>query len=292
MYAYTIQTGALLWQHHSLSGGMDSPYGIEPLWESTGRGVLADGVLYLPEGHEFAPPLFHGAQQLAINTTNGEVIWSIDAFNVNGGKAISDGVMTALNAYDNQIYAYGSGPSKTTVIVPNPVTTVGSPIVISGTVNDISAGSEQQAVAANFPNGLPCVSDNSMSHFMEAVYMQQQMPNNTTGVSITIDVLDSNGNYRQIGSTTSDASGFYTFTWIPDIKGDYTVYATFAGSQSYYGSTAEASFYVSDSTTPAPTAIQQANFATTTDLMMYTLGAAIAIITAIAVAVLLLRKRP
>ena len=27
------------------------------------------------------------------------------------GPAISDGIMTTLNAYDNQIYAYGMGPS-------------------------------------------------------------------------------------------------------------------------------------------------------------------------------------
>ena len=47
------------------------------------------------------------------------------------------------------------------------------------------------------------------------------------------------------------------------------------------------------STTPAPTVTAQSNLATTTDLMLYIVGAAIAIIIAIAiVGVLMLRKRP
>jgi len=77
------------------------------------------------------------------------------------------------------------------------------------------------------PNELPAVSDDSMSHFMEAVYMQQPLPTNSTGVPVTISVIDSNGNYRQIGSTTSDGSGMFTFTLIPDIPGNYTVIANF-----------------------------------------------------------------
>ena len=153
--------------------------------------------------------------------------------------------MTTINAFDNQIYNYAMGPSKTTVTVPNPTTDVNSPIVITGRVTDISAGSQQEAVAANFPNGLPAVSDASMSQFMEAVYMQQPMPTNITGVPVTISVLDSNGNYRPIGTTTTNALGDFSYTWKPDIPGDFTVYATFAGTQSYYGSSASAALHAS-----------------------------------------------
>ena len=120
------------------------------------------------------------------------------------------------------------------------------------------------------------------------------MPTNLTGVPVTLNVLDSNGNFRQIGTTTSDGSGAFRFTWTPDIPGDFTVIATFAGSESYYPSSAEAFFTASTpAATPAPTAIPQSNLATTTDLMMYIAVAAIAIIIAIAIAtVLMLRKRP
>ena len=78
--------------------------------------------------------------------------------------------MTTLNAYDNQIYAYSMGPSKVTVNAPSVGVTTKTPITITGTITDISAGSSQQAVAANFPNGLPCISDESMSPFMKSVY--------------------------------------------------------------------------------------------------------------------------
>ncbi len=90
-----------------------------------------------------------------------------------------------------------------------------------------------------------------MSQWMEYVYMQKPMPTNVTGVPVTLSVIDSNGNNRQIGTTTTDSSGTFASTWTPDIPGNYTVIATFAGSQSYYGSNAETHFYASS---PAPTA--------------------------------------
>ncbi len=296
IYALNIQTGVIQWQTstNSLSGaaGSDTPYGVWPLWQFGNPGAIADGMLFLGEGHEYSPPLFRGASQLAINLTNGNPVWSIMAFDVDGGTAISDGVMLAESSYDNQIYAYGMGPSKTTVTAPNVGVTTSTPITISGTVTDISAGSKQEASAANFPNGLPCVSDASMTPFMEAVYEQQVMPNNITGVPVTLSVIDSNHNLRVIGSTTSDASGMYTMTWTPDIEGNYTVIANFAGSNSYYPSSAEASIFAGPTSTTAPIATAQSNVVTTTDLMTYIVVAIIAIIIAIAIAtVLMLRKK-
>jgi hypothetical protein len=250
-------------------------------------------VEFLCEGHEYAPPLFLGAQQLALNTTTGKLIWSIDAFDVDANPELAYGIMTTLNAYDNQIYAYGQGPSKTTVNAPDVGVTTFTPITISGTVADISAGSQQQAVAANFPNGLPCVSDASMSQFMEAVYMQQPMPNNVTGVPVTISVLDSNGNFRPIGTATTNANGFYSLKWTPDIAGNFTVTATFPGTNGYYGSTANAAFYASPVATAAPTATPTSGLASNSTLEYGIVAIIIVIIIIGAVlALLVTRKHP
>jgi hypothetical protein len=200
--------------------------------------------------------------------------------------------MITENSYDNQLYAFGMGPSKTTVTAPNIGVTTSTPVTITGTVTDISAGSQQNAVAMNFPNGLPAVSDASQTAWMEYVYEQQPMPTNTTGVPVTISVVDSNGNYRTIGTTTTNSMGTFGFNWTPDIPGNFTVTATFAGSQSYYGSSASTYFYAS---APAPTASPQ-QAAAQPPTGMYIAAAAIAIIVAIAIAsiviVLMLRKRP
>jgi hypothetical protein len=255
--------------------------------------TVADGKLFVPEGHMYSPPLYKGCQQLALNITNGQVVWSIDAFDTNNAPAIADGVMTDLNAYDNQIYAYGQGPTKTTVNAPDLGVSTSTPITITGTVNDISAGSQQQAVAANFPNGLPCVSDASMTQFMEAVYEQQPMPTNITGVPVTLSVLDSNNNYRTIGTTTTNALGDYSFTWTPDIPGNYTVYATFGGTQSYYGSTASVGFYASSlAATVAPTATPLNGVATQNAVMYIGIAIIVVVIVGIvALAMIMLRKR-
>jgi hypothetical protein len=129
---------------------------------------------------------------------------------------------------------------------------------------------------------------------MEYVYMQKPMPTNVTGVPVTISVLDSNGNFRQIGTATTDSSGMFTYAWAPDISGSYTVTATFAGSNSYWPSSSETSFYASAAAaTPAPAATPVSNTVNASDLMTYMVASVIAIVIAIAIAtVLILRKRP
>ena len=296
IYAINMATGAIVWSTttEQISGpsGTDTPYGVWPLWTFT-VGTVADGMLFVPEGHQYSPPMFRGSHFLAINITNGQPVWDILGFNIESPPAVSDGVMTTLNCYDNQIYGYGTGPTKTTVTAANPSATVGEPIVIRGTVTDISAGSNQQAVAANFPDGLPCVSDASMTPWMEYVYMQQPFPSNATGVPVSIDVIDSNGNYRNIGTTTSDVSGMYTLTWKPDIAGTYTVVASFHGSQSYYSSYGETSFYASSaSPTTAPTSSPTNLTSTQNYVMAFGIAIIIVIIIGFALLFVLLRKRP
>ncbi len=146
--------------------------------------------------------------------------------------------------------------------------------------------------AARFPNGVPVASDVSMADWMGYVYQQQPLPTNFTGVSVTLNVVDSNGNYRSIGTTTTDASGTFKFTWKPDIPGDYTLIASFAGTNGYWPSTAENSFNVM--LEPTATATPTPAPASNTD--MYVLASAAAVIVAVAivgaVVVLMVRKRP
>jgi len=287
LYSYNISTGALNWQYHTPSGGYESPYGREPLWTFS-VGTIADGKMFVPEGHMYSPPLFHGAQQLALNLTNGEVVWSIDAFDVTSAPAISDGVMVTLNAYDNQIYAYGKGPTATTVSAPNVGIAFGSSVVISGTVTDISAGTKQNEQAARFPNGVPVVSDESMSAWMEYVYMKQPKPTNATGIKVTISVLDPNNNSYDVGTATSNTDGTFSLLFDPPVPGMYTIIATFEGSKSYYGSHATTYLYVEEApvVTPSPTPVPQAPVET------YFTASTIAIIIAIAiVGILLFRKK-
>ena len=199
-----------------------------------------------------------------------------------------------MSSYDNQLYGIGQGPSQTAVNAPNTGVTTGTPVTITGSVMDISAGSQQNAVAMNFPNGLPCVSDASMSQFMEAVYEQQPMPTNLTGVPVVLSVVDSNGNNRVIGTTTTDASGTYGYAWTPNISGNYTITATFPGSNSYYGSCAETYVYANaPSATSGPTATPVTGLASTSTVELGIAALAIIIvIIGVVLAMLVLRKRP
>jgi len=304
IWCYDTSNGNLLWQFgnggsgNSTNDGINSPWGLLPTMVT----AVADGKVYAyttQHGNGAQSPYYVNEMEYCLNATTGQQIWAMLGQSPNDGgpgypeNIIADGEMIYQNMYDNQIYAVGQGPSQTTVNAPNPVTAVGTPIVIRGTVTDISAGTKQNQQAADFPSGVPVVSDASQSQWMEYVYMQKPFPTNATGVPVVLSVIDSNGNQRQIGTATSDTSGMFTLTWTPDIAGNYTVIANFAGTQSYYPSSAETSFYASPAPTPAATP-QPA--ATQAPVGMYITLAVVAIIVAIAIGfaatILTLKKRP
>ncbi len=239
---------------------------------------VADGKVYAATGeHSPNDPLYRGERLHVINATTGQGIWSIQGWWCD--FAIADGQYTAFNGYDGRVYSFGRGPSAMSTTTSPKVSLTSSSVLIEGTVTDISAGLSQTEQAARFPNGVPAVSDESMTPWMEYVYMNQPRPTNATGVKVTIDVIDANGNYRNIGETTSDANGCFSYEWQPNIAGKYTVISTFAGSQSYWPSHAETAFAVDES---APTATAQPQV-TQSPTDMYILGATIAIIIAIAI---------
>jgi len=289
--AYNATNGNIMWKFFAGNSGTATPFGSYPMWGSV---VVGGGVVYSGGGQESpSNPLYQGYRLFAVNETTGQEIWSISGyFSV---KAIADGYLMAFNSYDNTAYTFGQGPSKTTVTAPDVGVTTATPITITGSVTDICTAASNPVVAANFPNGLPCVSDASMSQFMEAVYMQQPMPTNITGVPVTIAVTDKNGNCYDIGTTTTNpTTGFFSLNWTPIIPGNFTVTATFAGTQAYYGSIAQTAFYASSpAPTAAPTATPVTGLATMSALTYGIVAVIIVIIIAIAiVGLLLMRKKP
>ena len=157
---------------------------------------------------------------------------------------IADSIIATMDTYDQRIYAIGKGPTAVTIAFLRVSADIRQNVIIQGSVTDISPGTQTDALQMRFPNGVPAVSDASQSQWMLYVYKQFECPTNASGVPLTISVVDANGNYRIIGTTTSDPTGQYNFAWKPDISGAYTVYVTFAGSAAYYGSSAGSSFVV------------------------------------------------
>ena len=285
---YSIANGTEVGTYYAGNSGGLNPYGHYTFYD--GMTVCDGKAILLPNEHgSGVEPLYQNLTMDVISATNGSLVWSINGYFEK--PALANGILLSHNNYDNQIYAFGKGPTALTVTAPNAGVTEGTSLVIRGTIADISAGSQQAEQSARFPNGVPVVSDADQSLWMEYVYMQQPKPH-ASGVPVEISVVDSNHNFRVIGTTISDENGAYSLTWVPDITGNYTVTASFAGSQSYYPSSVETSFSV-DSPAATPTTPPSAP-ASNTD--MYILGSAITIIIVIivvgAVIVMMQRKRP
>ncbi|MCL5877257.1 MAG: PQQ-binding-like beta-propeller repeat protein [Candidatus Bathyarchaeota archaeon] len=258
LQSFSMKNGSLLWKFNDTNSGIETPWGLYPIQTA----AIADDIVFSYAGeHSPNTPLYKGYRVYANNATTGELLWNLLAWSASGlgtslaPVAIADGYLVHLNAYDGKVYCVGKGPSALTVDAPMAALSSGQSVVIRGSITDISAGTKQAEQAARFPNGVPVVSDESMTAWMEYVYMQKPCPTNVTGVPISIDVIDSNGNYRNIGIATSDGSGAYSLMWTPDISGKYTVIASFAGSESYYGAYAQTALAVDEAppTTPAPT---------------------------------------
>jgi outer membrane protein assembly factor BamB len=295
VYCYDVKTGDLLWTYEAKDLYTENLFSSN-WWLNIA--FVTDGKIYLThDEHSPNQPLPRGAPFVCLNATTGDVVWRANGLfrgtQWGGTGVIGDSIIATMDTYDMQIYGVGRGPSQVTVSAPSVGVTTATPITISGTVMDISPGTSQNAIKLRFPNGVPAISDASQTDWMLYVYKQFSAPLNATGVPLAISVIDDNGNYREIGTTTSTPSGTFDFTWTPDIPGHYTLYASFAGSGAYYSSSAQTTFYAAEAATPLPTQTVQTGLATTSDLLMYMAVTAIAIIIAIAIAtVLLLRKRP
>ena len=293
IYAYNATTGTPLWQYGPTTMGYTG------YWDAIPQtiGALAAGyIFWLGEEHSPGPNLEPGFMIGAINATTGAPVWNITFWNggggLGGGMAMADGYMALLNCYDNQIYGFGKGPTSTTAETPLAAINQGQSLVVQGSVNDISAGTQQSAIAARFPNGVPAVSDDSQSAWMEYVYMQNPRPSDATGVTVSIDDIDPNNNFNHLGDATSDSSGHYSFQLTPDmtpVPGTYTVTATFHGSNSYWPSFAESTFVVDAAPVATPTPTPPPPSMASTYILGF--GTALIIIVIVGFAILILRKR-
>jgi hypothetical protein len=196
-----------------------------------------------------------------------------------------------MDTYDQRIYAVAKGPSQTTVTAPDIGVPYGTTVVIRGSVLDVSAGTTSPEIAARFPNGVAAVADESMSDWMAYVYKLFPLEEMVEGVQVTLNVIDANGNFRNIGYATTDSSGLYSLHWEPDIPGKYTVIANFEGTGGYYPSYSETAFAVEEAIEPTPAPTPTPVPPTDTYVLGMGIGAIIAIIVMGLLIMLMLRKR-
>jgi outer membrane protein assembly factor BamB len=258
--------------------------------------MITDGKIYCgTTEHSANPPMPRGGPFICLNATTGEVIWRVNGLFRQtrwGGKGlIGDSIIATQDTYDLRIYAIGKGPSATTVSAGPAGSVEGSSVVVTGMITDISPGTEEYALRARFPNGVPAIADENQSDWMLYVYKLFPRPTTAVGVEVVISVLDPNNNCYEVGRATSDASGFYSVAFTPPVPGKYTVYASFAGSKAYYGSSAETAITVDSApaATPGPTPTPAPM--TDTYVTGFGIGIIVAIIVVGLLLFLLLRRR-
>jgi outer membrane protein assembly factor BamB len=289
MTCYNITTGEVLWTYTAEGIGYESPYGDYPIRIQ----VICDGKIYTQTSeHSDTHPLYRGPNLRCIDADTGDEIWKMPFFD--SDAVISDGYLVALNSLDMQIYCIGKGPSKTTVTVQDNIISKGDSVMITGTVTDQSPGAKTTEVMAksSCEEGVPCIADGYMSEWMEYLYQQQAIPADASGVPVTLDAIDPNGNFIHIDTVTSDMSGMFKKMWTPETEGEYTIMATFEGSKSYSSSYSETAIGVGPAQAPSgpiePEPTAEAPFITTEVAILI---AAVIVAVAVIVGFWIIRKR-
>ena len=246
--AYDIRTGEIIWTYFGEGAGTETPYG----GSVTQIFAIADGKIYTSASeHSASSPLWRGPNLRCIDAETGEEIWKILFWGT--GNSVADGILVGFNWYDGQVYAFGRGPSATTVTASPKISMYGSSVMIEGTVTDQTpTGRRNINNEVQFTlKGTPAISDEDMAAWMEYKFMQQAYPTDAKGVEVVLTVFDSNNNSYEIGRTTSDITGAFSYNWKPQIPGVFTITATFEGSESYGPSFSTTAIGVDPAPSPA-----------------------------------------
>jgi hypothetical protein len=253
-------------------------------------------------------PLRRDGKIYCVDTETGQMLWALTCW-PSSSLIIADGRIIAYDLQDGMIYCYGKGDSATTVAASPEISVHGSSVMITGTVTDetdtgrlnTNAAGTSRFNSLNVPvagdydftlKGTPAIGDESVDAWMDYMYHQRSIPTNATGVEVSLDTLDPNGNFVHIATVTSDLTGAYGYKWTPEVPGTYQIIATFAGSAAYGASFAQT--YVGVDEAPPPTAPPEypQPIDNTMTIVYATIAIIITIIVSIAVATMLIRKRP
>ena len=286
LYCHDLETGDLEWTFETPPSGFSTPYGNEPFIVQ--YPTIADGKIFIAnQEHTPNNPYYYGSRMYCVDAITGQGVWNVSGwwaqYYAGVTPIIVDGYLLSQNCMDGKIYCFGKGQTATTVEAPLTAVSLGSSLMIRGTITDQSPAAE----------GTPCIADQYMTDWMEYLHMQKSMPN-ANGVEIVLETFDPNGNYYEIGRVTSDAAGMFKLMWEPPVPGEYTIIARFEGTESYWSSFAETAIGVTEA--PSPVGQMEPEPTTPTEAPLITTE--IAIIAAVAVAAVIgiaaywtLRKR-
>ena len=288
VYAFDWDTGEIVWKYTAPANPFETPYRDQNAstgYSFDGAAFIADGKMYvLNNEHTPTPPVTRGWGVHCINATTGQGIWNISGIWVwSGPGPIADGYLT-ISSSDGYMYVFGKGKSATTVEASPGTIAKGSPVLIQGTVLDMSPGQP----------GTPCVSKESMTTQMEYIHLQAPIDgiwHNITieGVTVNLSAIGSNGTVSEIGNViTNPYFGTFSKAWVPPTEETFTVIASFEGSDAYGSSSAASAVAVG----PAPATPETPEIPTPVDNTMLLYGILVLVVIAIIIGIIaLFRKR-
>ncbi|MCK5627983.1 PQQ-binding-like beta-propeller repeat protein, partial [Candidatus Bathyarchaeota archaeon] len=213
MYAVNATTGDLIWEFQTQA------YGAQ-----TGP-TIANGKLYLGSiggGSYYTGQGYPNATIYCLDALTGQPIWNYTGSDTWRGNyfSITDGVLYA-SSVDGFLYAFGEGPTKTSLSIVSSNMVTSSEALITGSVLDLSPASPYSPVA---------------------------------GAQVSLSFAMVGGSYTNIATVTTTSDGTFTYEWTLPDSGFYNLMAEGEGDDSYGSSSATTYVGIGPaSPTPQPT---------------------------------------
>lgn len=247
-------------------------------WPFHNAPCSADGKVYALTGqHSPESERTGGHKVLAFDGETGDVLWTFPAQSGQQPLAISEGVLFVPDGNANRLLAFSKGPTAIELTVPQGRINLGDYTWINGRLTDQSPAQKDT----------PVVAKESMDVWMAYLHGGGPEPasDDIKGVPVKLQAVSSDGTVTDIGVTTTNSNGDFSYKWIPTTEDNYKIRASFAGDESYYESNSTTNLAVgqtvasSSMSSPSSGVFEQSSSAFTVP--------EVAIVIAVAVAVLI-----
>jgi outer membrane protein assembly factor BamB len=241
LHCYDMENGTELWNFYYGDAGVETPYG-QYVGRFSSVGSDGNGKIFCSTGVWHPMKTYQRGDRLfCIDAYTGTMIWNYSGY-WTSPRPIANGYVIGLNEYDQRIYCFNKGPSKTTVSVSQSPIAKGGSTVILGTVTDQSPASKDT----------PAIADKFMTQWMEYLHQQQPRPMDAFGVPVMLQAMRSDGSIIDLATIYSDINGHYEYMWTPPAQDTYKILAAFPGSDAYSMSWAETALGVTEAPPAEP----------------------------------------
>ena len=195
VYAFNVTNGKIVWHYANVDNTTETPYASWPF--GSADPIVADGKIYSRNWSTVQHSTTKDGKLYTLDAYDGTLLWTIDGYySVN---AIAEGELMATNSLDGYAYAFGKGPTLRSLSL----TAYHSP-------GNLHLDNRQRHGFVSSPTKHSSRIRREHDRVDAILAYATRISLSNTGVPVSLYAMASNGNVIDIGTTTSNANGYFS----------------------------------------------------------------------------------